>query len=102
MIILIARAASWLLLGAITVLSLVPPTLRPVTGAPHDFEHFGIFIITGAAFAEGYQLRMWRFFLLATAYCAVLEVMQNFSPGRHARFSDFVVDSAGACAGIAV
>ena len=102
MIKVITRAASWMLLGAITVLSLVPPGVRPVTGASHNLEHFGIFLITGAAFAIAYQIRMGQFLLLATGYCAALELVQNFSPGRHARFSDFVVDSAAACAGIAL
>lgn len=84
------------------MLSLVPPNLRPVTGVFHDLEHFGIFVITGAAFATGYKIRTGFFFLLAIAYCAVLEMLQNFSPGRHARVTDFVVDSFAACAGIAV
>ena len=97
----LAQIMSWLLLGLITALNLVSPALRPVTGAPHSVEHFGIFAITGAAFAVGYQVRITKLFLLATVYCAVLEIMQNLSPGRHARFSDFIIDSAGACAGIA-
>lgn len=98
----LARTAAWLLLGAITVLSIVPASLRPVTAAPHDLEHFGIFVAAGAAFAAGYNIRIERFFLLAVAYCAVIEIMQIFLPSRHARFSDLLVDGASACAGIAV
>ena len=52
-----ARGAGWLLLLTITVLSLVPPTLRPETGVPHDLEHFAIFAAAGLAFGIGYSRR---------------------------------------------
>jgi VanZ family protein len=32
----------------------------------------------------------------------VLEILQIWAPGRHARFEDFVVDALAACAGFAV
>lgn len=96
----LARIISWLLLGVITVLSLVPPGFRPVTSLPHSLEHIGIFLVTGAVFAVGYQIRIVQLITLAIMYCAVLEAMQTFSPGRHARLIDFVFDSAAACAGI--
>ena len=53
----VMRIAAWLLLLAIAVLSLVPPWLRPETGAPHDFEHFAIFAATGFAFGLAYGRR---------------------------------------------
>lgn len=49
-----SRTAGYVLAIAILVLSLVPPTLRPQTGLPHDLEHFGIFRAMGAAFALGF------------------------------------------------
>ena len=98
----LAQISSWLLLGLITVLNVVPPAFRPVTNTPHDLEHFAIFFITGAAFSLGYELRIVRAFLAAILYCAAIELLQNISPGRHARLSDFIVDSAGACVGIAL
>ena len=97
-----AGVISWTLLGVITVLSLVPPSARPVTSAPHNFEHLGIFLVTGIAFAIAYQIRIVQFIFLAIGYCVALELLQNLSPGRHARFSDFVVNSAAACAGIMI
>jgi VanZ family protein len=99
---LLARTAAWALLGVITVLSLVPPQVRPLTGAPSNYEHLGIFLIVGALFAAGYQMKIQLFFALAIAYSAAIEILQNFSPGRHARLSDFFIDSASACLGIAV
>jgi hypothetical protein len=103
--ILITRSAqlvSWSWLLAITILSLVPPTARPGSGTPHNFEHFGAFFVAGAAFAVGYRLKIVKFFAFAVIYCGVLELSQNLSPGRHARLSDFLVDSLSSCAGIAL
>jgi hypothetical protein len=45
----IARAAAWILVTSIVVLSLVPPDLRPVTAFPDYVEHFGIYVTTGLA-----------------------------------------------------
>ena len=55
----IFRVAAWFLLLAIVVLSVVPPTYRPVTPAPHDVEHLVIFFLTGLAFGLGYA--SWPF-----------------------------------------
>ena len=41
------QAAGWLLVVAIVVLSLVAPSLRPVTFVPHNLEHVAIFAVTG-------------------------------------------------------
>jgi hypothetical protein len=46
----IFQAAAWLLAATIVVLSLGPPSVRPVTGAAHDLEHLLIFLATGVAF----------------------------------------------------
>jgi hypothetical protein len=45
------RAAAWIALGAITVVSLVPPSSRLVTAVPHDLEHLMIFGTAGLALA---------------------------------------------------
>jgi hypothetical protein len=51
------QAVAWLLAAAIVVLSLSPPTVRPVTGAAHGLEHFLIFLATGLASGVGYSRR---------------------------------------------
>jgi VanZ family protein len=33
-------------------------------------------------------------------FCAALEIAQLYVPGRHARLSDFVIDSLATCAGL--
>jgi len=36
----------------------------------------------------------------AVIFCAGIELAQLMIPGRHARFSDFVVDATAVCVGI--
>ena len=81
-------------------MTVVPPSLRVVTGAPHNVEHAMIFLITGAAFGLGYRLRLRVMCAAAVVFCACLELVQLAVPGRHARISDFLIDAAAACGGI--
>jgi VanZ family protein len=97
-----ARAVAWLLLVAVLVVNLVPPDLRPTSSAPHNVEHFVVFLLMGAAFGYGYRDHQWSLGCLGVAYTAIIEILQLFVPGRHARVSDFVVDALAFCIGIAV
>ena len=73
-----ARIFAWMLAAIITLLSLVPPGIRPETGAPHDLEHFGIFVLTGLAFGVGYDKRRFFVALLLVAFAAAIEIGQLF------------------------
>jgi hypothetical protein len=53
----INRVVAWLLLLAIVVLSVVPPSSRPTTFVPHNFEHAAIFLATGISFGTAYPGR---------------------------------------------
>ena len=95
----LARIGGWSLAAAIVVLSLVPATLRPETGLPHNFEHFAIYWATGLAFALGYALTP----LLASVlviFSGAVEILQLFVPGRHARLTDFIVDALASLIGL--
>ena len=94
------QVTAWLLALAIVVLSLGPPSSRPVTGAGHDVEHLLIFLATGAAFGLGYARRYWLLVIALVAFAAAIELAQILVPGRHARFTDFLTDGAAACLGI--
>ena len=96
----VMRIAAWLLLLAIAVLSLVPPWLRPETGAPHDFEHFAIFASTGFAFGLAYGRRHALVASALVVFTGAIELAQLFVPGRHARLSDFIVDLVAVCIGL--
>jgi VanZ family protein len=91
---------AWGSLAAIGALSMVSPSLRPVTALPHDVEHAAIFALAGLAVALGYSRHAVRHMIMLTAFSAAVELAQLFVPGRHARISDFLVDAAAACAGV--
>lgn len=95
------QVAGWLCIVAIAALSLVKPSLRPVTFLPHDLEHAAIFAITGFALALGYPNHTQRHMLTMIVFAGVIELAQIYAPGRHARVIDFVVDAAAACIGVA-
>ena len=96
------QLAAWLLLLGIIVLSLVPPSLRPVTYASHGLEHLAIFLATGFAFAIGYPKRRSLQMIALPAFAGAIEIAQVWAPGRHPRFSDFLTDAAAACIGVGV
>lgn len=96
---MLARLAGWLLAVVIVILSIVPPQDRPVL-APHVLEHAAIFAALGVAFALAYPRRD-RVALALLLFCGAVEWAQVWMPGRHARLSDLLVDSAAALAGVA-
>jgi len=96
------QVTAWICVAAIVALSLVSPTLRPVTILPHNVEHLAIFILTGFALGLGYPGHLTRLLLLLVIFAGAIELAQFFAPGRHPRLIDFAVDAAAACAGAAV
>jgi VanZ family protein len=94
------QIAGWLLLWAIAVLSLVPPSYRPGTDMPHTFEHLAICIVTGLAFGLGDFHRYLSRIVLLIAFVGVIELAQLLVPGRHARLSDFLLDALGVSIGV--
>ena len=94
------QVVGWLLTLAIVMLSLGPPSTRPVTGAGHNLEHLFIFVATGAAFGLGYPRRFLLLPVALLAFTGAVEVAQMMVPGRHARLSDFLTDAAASCVGI--
>ena len=95
------QLSAWLLVLTISVLSLVPASYRPVSPASHGFEHAAIFFATGCVFALGYPGRVWWRWAALIVFAGAIEIAQIWLPTRHARVSDFIVDAAAACAGVA-
>ena len=87
------RLAAWLVALLIVFLSIVPLSARPTTEVPHGFEHFGIFFINGLAFGAGYPRHPLLTTLLLAIFSAAIELTQYWVPGRHARLSDFAIDT---------
>jgi VanZ family protein len=88
------------LLIAIVVLSLSPPLYRPVTILPHSVEHVTIFLATGLSFGIAFPRRRQLQFLSLPVFAGIIELCQLFVPGRHARLSDFVIDSVAVSLGV--
>jgi hypothetical protein len=96
------QAIGWLCIVAIAILSLVAPSMRPVTFVPHDIEHAAIFAMAGFALGFGYSQRTARTMLIMAVFAAAIELAQFYAPGRHPRLIDFVIDAVGGSAGVAV
>jgi VanZ family protein len=96
------RLLAWILVAAVLALSLVPPSWRPITGTPHNFEHFAIFSLCGCAFGLGYRSGLHVLTIGLVAFSGLVEILQLMTPGRHARVTDFIVDALASCAGVVV
>jgi VanZ family protein len=96
-----SRWVAWLLVLAIAVFTLAPIELRPVTGAPVSLERFAAFAAIGAAFCLGYPKHRLSILVLLVGIVGLLEVAQNFVPGRHGRLPDSMVKASGALLGAA-
>jgi VanZ family protein len=95
------RVLAWLLAAAVAFATLGPPELRPHSDLGQDGEHALAFVLIGLAFGLAYPQRRWLTALTASAMIGLIEILQFWAPGRHARWSDFVVDALAACAGLA-
>ena len=96
------RIIAWLLTAAVTFATLGPPQYRPHSALGQDAEHALAFALVGLAFGLAYPRRRLLTAGIAVILIGVLELLQLWMPGRHARLEDFVVDALAAGAGIAV
>ncbi|WP_146691082.1 VanZ family protein [Bradyrhizobium canariense] len=99
---IILRTFAWLLAAAVTFATLGPARLRPHSDLGQDGEHALAFILIGLAFGLAYKQNRLLTSIIAVVMIGVLELLQLWAPGRHARFEDFVVDALTACAGFAI
>jgi len=86
----------------IVVLSVLPAQTRPHTGFGGEYEHWIAYALVGGLFAAGYTAMRQRLFagFALTASAAVLELLQNFIPGRTPELAGFLAGSLGAWFGI--
>jgi VanZ family protein len=96
------RWAAWVCVPVLAVLSLTPGDEMVRTGAPELVEHFVAYAGAGGLAAIGYgrRARYLQIGGLLIAYAGVLEIGQNWVPGRHSRMVDFVFSAAGVIAGV--
>jgi len=99
---ILVRSIAWLLAAAVTFATLGPPGLQPHSSLGQDGEHALAFILVGLAFGLAYQRRRLAIAAASVVLIGVLELMQFWAPGRHARLEDFLVDALTACLGFAL
>jgi VanZ family protein len=93
----IAGVLGWL---AIAVLSVVPASSRPHSGAGGFSEHFVAYTVVAAVLSVGFSGTYRRSMLLGLAASAgVFELLQIAIPGRTAELQGFVSGILGVCCG---
>ena len=91
------RLFAWSLAAAVTFATLGPPSYRPHSHLGQDGEHALAFILIGLAFGLAYGRHRLLTTAVAVLSIGLLEIMQLWAPGRHARFEDFAVDADRLC-----
>jgi VanZ family protein len=99
---IILRLFAWLLAAAVTFATLGPPRYRPHSNLGQDGEHAFAFILVGMAFGLAYPKHRLLTSALAVVMIGIIELLQLWVPGRHARIEDFLVDALTACLGLAI
>ena len=99
---MILRIFAWLLAAAVTFATLGPAQSRPHAPFGHDGEHAFAFLLIGLAFGSAYPQTRTIVAAIAVAMTGVLELLQLWAPGRHARLEDFLVDALAACVGFII
>jgi VanZ family protein len=96
------RPLTWICVALLAVLSLTPGDYMLRTAAPGDYEHFVAYLGTSVIASLGYARRVGYLApaVLLCAYAGLLEMAQNWSPGRHPDLIDFASSSAGVIAGV--
>ncbi|AZO12522.1 MULTISPECIES: VanZ family protein [unclassified Mesorhizobium] len=97
----ISRFVALMLLVAITFATLSPIQMRPHLGDA-NVERGLAYVLLGIALAFGFPARLLQTLLFVCAVAGVLEFLQAFDPGRHARLTDALLKAAAGVIGIAV
>jgi VanZ family protein len=99
---IVLRLIAWSLAAAVVFATLGPPSYRPHADLGQNGEHALAFVLVGLAFGLAYTRYRMLTGLITVAMTGLIEILQFWAPGRHARLMDFVVDALAACAGLAI
>lgn len=94
--------AAWGLLAFITYATFSPLQHRPTISHSTHVEHLGAYLLLGVLFRIGYPRNLLLACLVVIGGAILLELMQHFTPDRHARLLDGAAKAAGSAVGIAV
>ena len=93
---------AWCLAAAVAFATLGPPGFRPHASIlGQDGEHALAFVLLGFAFGLAYARNRLFTATITVGLTGLIEILQFWAPGRHARLEDFVVDALAACVGLA-
>jgi hypothetical protein len=87
------RMGAAILIAAVMFATLGPPRYRPHSPLGQDGEHAFAFVLVGLA--VGFPQRRLLVAAVSVMLIGLLEIMQLWAPGRHARLEDF----SGRCHG---
>jgi VanZ family protein len=99
---ILLRLFAWGLAAAIAFATLGPAAQRPHSNLGQNGEHALAFVLLGLAFGLAYARSRLLTAIFVAGYIGLIEIVQLWAPGRHARGEDFVVDALAACIGIAL
>jgi hypothetical protein len=95
----IIKAAAWLSILLVFLVTIVPIEFRPSTGFSPNIERFGVMAVVGALFAAAYPKRFWLIVLGLSLAAAGFELLQILAGGRHPYIRDVGFKSLGAAIG---
>ncbi|MFG3591425.1 VanZ family protein [Bradyrhizobium sp. RDI18] len=98
---IILRLIALGLAAAIAYATLGPAGQRPHLDIGQNGEHALAFVLLGIAFGLAYTHNRSRTTTFVIAFTGLIEILQFWAPGRHARLEDFVVDALAASLGLA-
>ena len=95
------RWATWCVVLALAILSWTPAEDMVRPGWGYHLEHVIAYLISGVIATLGYGRRRGYMTVgvLLCVYAGILEIGQNWSPGRSPAFDDFAASSMGALLG---
>ena len=96
------RMGAFILIAAVAFATLGPARYRPHSPLGQDGEHALAFVLVGLAVGLSFPQRRLVVAATSVVLIGLLEIMQLWAPGRHARLEDFLVDATTACIGLAV
>lgn len=96
------KSIAWMALSVIIFITLSPIGLRPSDHLPVNLDRMLAFCIMFFLFGTAYPKR-WKWIAgAAIVGPGILELLQLFSPSRHAHFEDASIKAIGALIGVAV
>jgi VanZ family protein len=99
------RFLTWVCVGLLGLLSLLPAQDMVRTAFPGPLEHFAAYPGSGAIAMAGYGASRGGMQIIGGfwVYAGILEYLQHFSAGRHPSIADFAASAFGAlCGGLAI